>query len=113
LTTVTAGVWHKVEIQASWKTDGTGFYKIWYDGNKVLQEYNIDTTISDNINRPFQFRVGLYANGWHDDNHHMFGSQGTRQVWYDEIAAGTTFADADPGQWKRKSRVMRRTIADS
>ncbi|KAJ6110167.1 hypothetical protein N7486_002402 [Penicillium sp. IBT 16267x] len=96
LATVSAGVWHRVEIQASWKTDGTGFYKVWFDGTKVLENYNIDTTIEDD--REFQFRVGLYANGWHDDGA-MKGTQGTRQVWYDEIATGTTFADADPSQW--------------
>lgn len=48
--------------------------------------------------RSFQFRVGLYANGWHDSGF-MQGSQGTRSIWFDEIAAGTTFADADPAQW--------------
>ena len=108
LATVTAGTWHKVIIQASWKTDGTGYYKMWYDGNKVLEMYNLDTTIDDD--RPFELRVGLYANGWHDD-HGMQGTQGTRQVWYDEIATGTTFADVDPAKWK--SRVMRRAIANS
>lgn len=94
--TVSAGVWHRVEIQASWKTDGTGFYKLWFDGNNILEHDNIDTTIEDD--RAFQFRVGLYANGWHDDNG-MKGSQGTRQVWYDQIATGTEFADADPAAW--------------
>lgn len=97
LATITPGVWYKVEIQASWKTDGTGYYKIWLNGSSVLAQYNIDTTLEDD--REFQFRVGLYANGWHDDQGGMKGSQGTRQVWYDEIAAGSTFADADPDQW--------------
>ncbi|KAL3418735.1 glucuronan lyase a [Phlyctema vagabunda] len=95
LATVTAGVWHKIVIQSDWQSDGTGYYKLWFDGAKVLEEYNLATTIDDS--RYFQFRVGLYANGWHDDGG-MKGTQGTRQVWYDEIAAGTTFADADPGQ---------------
>ncbi|KAH7281604.1 hypothetical protein KP509_36G054900 [Ceratopteris richardii] len=96
LATVTAGDWHRIVIQASWKTDGTGYYKLWFDGTKVLEKYNIDTTLADD--RAFQFRVGLYANGWHDDGY-MKGSQGTRQVWYDQIGAGSTFADADPAQW--------------
>lgn len=96
LATVSAGVWHKIVIQASWKTDGTGYYKMWFDGTKVLEQYNIDTTIADD--RAFQFRVGLYANGWYDDKG-MKGTQGTRQVWVDQIAAGSTFADADPDQW--------------
>lgn len=97
LATIQPGVWYKVEIQASWKADGTGYYKIWLNGQSVLAEFDLPTTVSDT--RPFEFRVGLYANGWHDDAGGMKGTQGTRQVWYDEIAAGTTFADADPAQW--------------
>ncbi|ATB39166.1 hypothetical protein CYFUS_004607 [Cystobacter fuscus] len=95
LATVTAGVWHKIVIQAKWASDGTGFYKLWFDGQKVLEQYNLSTTVSDD--RYFQFRVGLYANGWHDSGY-MQGSQGTRSIWFDEIGAGTTFADADPDQ---------------
>ncbi|NTX10761.1 heparin lyase I family protein [Myxococcus sp. CA051A] len=96
LATVTAGEWHKIVIQAKWATDGTGFYKLWFDGTKVLEQYNLNTTIADD--RYFQFRVGLYANGWYD-NGYMQGSQGTRSIWFDEIGVGTTFADADPAQW--------------
>lgn len=96
LATVSPGAWHKIVIQSSWKTDGTGYFKMWFDGTKVLEKFNIDTTIADD--RAFQFRVGLYANGWHDDKG-MKGTQGTRQIWYDSIAAGSTFADADPDQW--------------
>ncbi|KAI9661161.1 MAG: hypothetical protein M1821_009488 [Bathelium mastoideum] len=96
LATIEPGVWYKVEIQASWQTDGTGYYKMWLNGTKVLEKYNIDTTIEDD--RPFDFHVGLYANGWHDDKT-LKGTQGTRQVWIDEVAAGSTFADADPDQW--------------
>jgi hypothetical protein len=95
LATVTAGDWHSIVIQASWKSDETGFYKLWYDGAKVHEQYDIATTVDDE--RAFEFRVGLYANGWHDDGG-MKGSQGTRQVWYDNIGAGSTFADADPTQ---------------
>ncbi|KAF3027114.1 hypothetical protein E8E15_009280 [Penicillium rubens] len=65
LVTVTAGEWHRIEIEAMWKSDGTGHYKMWYDGEKVLDEKDISTTIDDD--RAFQFRVGLYANDWHDD----------------------------------------------
>ncbi|KAJ5180879.1 hypothetical protein N7492_004089 [Penicillium capsulatum] len=66
------------------------------DGTKVLEKYNIDTTIADD--RAFQFRFGSYANGWHDDKGRK-GTQGTRQIWYDQIAAGSVFADTDPDQW--------------
>ncbi|WP_415910647.1 polysaccharide lyase [Oleiharenicola sp. Vm1] len=96
LATVSAGVWHKIVIQANWQSDSTGYFKLWYDGTKVFERFNIPTTLADG--RGIQMRAGLYANGWHDDGY-MAGSQGTRQVWYDQIGAGTTFADADPDQW--------------
>ncbi len=93
---VTAGVWHRVELQVDWQSNSTGYFKVWYDGSKVLERYDIATTVADD--RAFQFRVGLYANSWHDDGH-MVGNQGTRQVWYDQVGVGTTFADADPNGW--------------
>ncbi|KAI1421000.1 polysaccharide lyase [Xylaria sp. FL1777] len=95
LQTVTAGVWHRVELQVDWQSDDTGYFKMWYDGVKVTETYNIPTNVGDG--RPFQFRVGLYANGWHDSGYQ--GTQPTRQVWYDQIAAGSVFADANPDAW--------------
>ncbi|KAH8812904.1 polysaccharide lyase [Xylogone sp. PMI_703] len=94
--TISAGVWHTVTIQASWKSDNTGFYKLWLDGDKVIEEYNLPTMINDG--RPFDFHVGIYANGWHDDGG-MKGSQPFRQIWFDQISVGTTFADANPSAW--------------
>ena len=96
LATVTPGEWHKIVLQVRWENDNTGFYKMWYDGEKVVDEYNLATTVNDD--ETYQFRVGLYANSWHDDGY-MQGNQPFRQVWYDEVAIGTTFADADPDQW--------------
>lgn len=93
LATVSAGEWHRVVIQASWKSDATGYYKIWFDGVKVFERYNVATTINDDS--LFQFRVGLYANSWYDEKK-MLGSQPFRQVWYDEVAIGTEFKDANP-----------------
>ncbi|KAH6896994.1 glucuronan lyase A [Thelonectria olida] len=93
LATVSAGQWHKVIIQASWKSDNTGFYKIWFDGQKVAERLNFATTVNDNS--LFQFRVGLYANSWYDKGE-MLGTQPFRQVWYDEVAIGTEFKDVDP-----------------
>ena len=61
-----------------------------------MEKYNIQTTIDDS--REFEWHMGLYANGWHDDGG-MKGTQGFRQVWYDNLAIGTTFADADPAQF--------------
>jgi hypothetical protein len=93
LKTVTPGEWHTIVIQANWQSDDTGFYKMWYDGEKVVNEFNLPTMIDDD--RAFDFHVGIYANGWHDQ-HGMQGTQGTRQIWIDNVAFGTTFADADP-----------------
>ncbi|KAL3480574.1 polysaccharide lyase [Aspergillus californicus] len=96
LATVSAGEWHKIVLQVNWQSDATGYFKVWFDGVKVFERYNIPTTIAHD--RLFQFRVGLYANAWHDEGR-LVGSQGTRQVWYDEIGFGTEFKDADPAQW--------------
>jgi polysaccharide lyase-like protein len=96
LASVTAGVWHRVLVQSNWQSDASGYFKLWYDGAKVLERYNIQTTVDDG--RAFQFRAGLYANGWHDQGY-MEGTQGTRQIWYDQIAAATTYAEANPSGW--------------
>lgn len=95
LATVEAGVWHKIVIQARWESNTNGYLKLWFDGNKVYEETGIRTTYNENS--PFQFRVGLYANTW--PTGYVAGSQTFRQIWFDEIAYGTTFADADPSQW--------------
>ncbi|KAI0193841.1 polysaccharide lyase [Astrocystis sublimbata] len=95
LKTVTAGEWHRIELQINWQSDETGYIKMWYDGEKVTETYNIATNVGDE--RPFQFRAGLYANGWHDNGYQ--GNQDMRQVWYDQIAAGSEFSDADPDGW--------------
>ncbi|KAL2074671.1 hypothetical protein VTL71DRAFT_8450 [Oculimacula yallundae] len=100
LATVTAGAWHKIVIQAKWRSDATGYYKIWFDGVSVLNKTSpaIATTVTDG--RKFQFRVGLYANGWKKPSEGgMKGNQPFRQIWFDKIATGTTFADVDPDQW--------------
>ncbi|KAI0145861.1 polysaccharide lyase family 20 protein [Hypoxylon sp. NC0597] len=95
--TVKPGVWHRVVLQAKWRSDNTGYYKVWFDGKEVLEKSNIITTYNDKQkNYGFQFRTGLYANGWHDDKH-MEGSQGTRQLWIDSVGIGSTYEDADPG----------------
>lgn len=96
LATVTPGAWHKVIVQATWKSDATGEYKIWFDGDKVFDRGSVATTVNDD--EVYQFRVGLYANSWYDDEGGMTGNQPFRQIWYDEIAVGTTFADVDPDQ---------------
>jgi hypothetical protein len=95
---VTAGVWHRVVIQANWKSDATGYFKVWFDGQKVLERLNVATTIADPANRTFSFRVGMYANAWHDDAT-MLGTQGTRYIYIDQVGIGGAFADANPDAW--------------
>lgn len=96
--TIEPGVWYKVTIQASWQSDATGFYRVWLNGTKMVEDCDIVTTYLDaSSNGHFQFSVGLYANSWHDQGK-LVGS-GDRQLWIDEVGVGTTFADADPDQW--------------
>jgi hypothetical protein len=94
LANVTAGEWHTVVIGAKWEADNSGWFNLWLDGNLVVDEANLATTVMDD-RRPFEFRMGLYANGWHDDKK-MAGTQGTRVVWYDSFGSGPTFSDANP-----------------
>ncbi|KAI2626494.1 polysaccharide lyase family 20 protein [Hypoxylon sp. NC1633] len=96
--TVKPGKWQRVVLQAKWESDNSGYYKVWLDGEEALEQSNIMTTYRDEHKKyGFQFSAGLYANGWHDDKH-MEGSQGTRQLWLDQVGFGTTYEDADPGE---------------
>ncbi|KAI1375937.1 polysaccharide lyase family 20 protein [Hypoxylon crocopeplum] len=96
--TVKPGSWHRVVLQAKWESGNSGYYKVWLDGEEALERSNIVTTYRDDQKKyGFQFRAGLYANGWHDDKH-MEGSQGTRQLWIDEVGFGSKYEDADPGE---------------
>lgn len=90
---IEAGVWYKTVIQASWKSDNTGFFNAWINGTQVHAESNIATTLLDD-KREFSFRIGLYANGWHDE-HKLVGS-GSRSVWIDEVAVGDAKEDVEP-----------------
>lgn len=95
--TVIPGVWHTVVIQAKWKSDNTGYYKLWLDGVNSVHQFDLPTTFDDPTHQ-FAFHVGIYANGWKD---HPPGpnDSDTRQIWFDQVAVGTTFADVDPTQW--------------
>lgn len=95
LATVTAGVWHRIVLQAHWTNDSTGYLKMWYDGTKVLEKLNQPVTINDS--RYYRMDVGLYANSWRDQGY-CTGSR-TRIAWFDHVGTGSTFADADPAQW--------------
>jgi len=95
LATVSAGVWHRIVIQAHWTNDSSGYLKLWFDGTKVLEKLNQAVTINDS--REYRMDVGIYANSWHDQGY-CTGST-NRQAWFDKVGTGSTFADADPAQW--------------
>jgi hypothetical protein len=90
---IEGGVWYRVTFQVTWASDATGQFKTWVNGTKVHEEYNIPTTLVDD-GREFSFRLGLYANGWHDES--KLVGDGFRQVWIDEVGIGSAFADGDP-----------------
>jgi len=84
---VTAGTWHTIQLGVKWSSSNTGYFKLWYDGVKVFEQYNIATTIAEF--RPYEFQVGIYANRWYDE-HQLVGSQGFREMWVDRIAINNT-----------------------
>ncbi|KAI1484277.1 polysaccharide lyase family 20 protein [Daldinia eschscholtzii] len=95
--TIKPGTWHRVVLQAKWASDNSGYLKVWLDGKQALDKSGLITTYRDTQKKyGFQFRTGLYANSWHDQ-HRLDGSQGTRQLWIDEVAIGSKFEDVDPG----------------
>lgn len=67
-------------------------FQLWFDGVKVLEWFDIATTI--NKYKVCKFRIGLCASDWHDDSR-IKGTRGIRQVKYDKIVQGTTFVDKD------------------
>lgn len=93
--TVSAGVWHRIVLQAHWTDDTSGYYKMWFDGTKVTELLSQPNT----INRPTQYvmDVGIYANSWHDQGR-CDGST-VHMAWFSKVGKGTVFADADPAQW--------------
>ena len=80
---VTAGTWHTIQLGVKWSSSNVGYFKLWYDGVKVFEQYNIATTIAEY--KPYEFQVGLYSNKWYDD-HQLVGTQGFREMWVDRIA---------------------------
>jgi hypothetical protein len=95
---IEAGTWYKLTFRVKWKSDATGEFQAWLNGTEVANKRSIKTTLLDD-HRDYQFRVGLYANSWHDE-HKMVGNQKERMLWIDEIGVGSTLADADPDKIK-------------
>lgn len=51
---VKPGKWHKVIIQAKWEDNGSGYFKLWFDGRKAVEKLNLVTTVSGDWT--FQYR---------------------------------------------------------
>ncbi|OAG12673.1 uncharacterized protein CC84DRAFT_1227251 [Paraphaeosphaeria sporulosa] len=98
---IKAGVWYRLTFRVKWKSDDTGIFQAWLNGTQVADKSKLKTTLLDD-HRDYEFRVGLYANSWHDEKK-MVGSQPKRQLWIDEIGVGSTFADADPDDIKKSA----------
>ena len=96
--TLSYGSWHRILIQANWQPNTSGYFKVWVNGAKRLEQYGLQTTLSDPANRTFSFRVGMYANSWYDQKR-MTGTQSTRSLHYDHISIATTYAEAEPNGW--------------
>jgi hypothetical protein len=90
-TGIKAGQWYKLALRVNWRSDDQGEIQAWLDGNEVLPTQKTKTTVLDD-GRELQFRVGLYANDWHDQGK-LVGSQTRRQIWIDEVAVGSAPGD--------------------
>jgi hypothetical protein len=97
---IKAGVWYRLVFHVKWKSDKTGVFQAWLNGTQVADRSGVTTLLDDH--REYEFRVGLYANSWHDDEK-MVGNQPQRQLWIDEMGVGSTFADADPDEIKKSA----------
>lgn len=49
------GIWHKIEVQAKWETDDTGFLRVWVDGDLKF-DHKGQTMTADTV----YFRFGVY-----------------------------------------------------
>ena len=93
---VTPGVWHRVVMRGKWRSDNTGVFQAWYDGSQTVNVSNVPTIPPTDKN--YTFVAGLYADGWHDDGL-MEGTQGTRDMLFDNVRVATTYAEAEPASW--------------
>lgn len=91
-TGIVPGKWYRLTFHVKWESDETGQFEAWIDGNQVHEEHNIPTTFLDD-HQTFDFRVGLYANGWYDKG--FEGGQKTRKIWIDEVSVGSELIDAE------------------
>lgn len=44
---ITAGEWHKIVIHARWRSDETGFFKVWLNGTREVAAFDKITTYLD------------------------------------------------------------------
>ncbi|RLL95231.1 hypothetical protein CFD26_103813 [Aspergillus turcosus] len=55
LGSVEVGRWHVVSVLVKWGVEGTGELHLWVDGEKVLEEWGIDTIMDVDDGRVFRF----------------------------------------------------------
>ncbi len=96
LATFSKGVWHAVIIRGKWKSDNTGILKFWFNYSKKLEKNNTKTTLATDTK--FQFRIGNYANAWHDQGF-MEGTQGTRDIFTDHVRVTSSWGEVKPNSW--------------
>ncbi len=96
LASFSKGVWHAVIIRGVWKSDSTGTFKFWFDYSKKLERFNTKTTLPTDTK--FQFRIGNYANDWHDKGF-MEGTQGTRDIFTDHVRVTSSWNEVKPNAW--------------
>lgn len=96
VTNVTPGVWHTIVIHGNWQATNTGVFEFWYDGVRKLDKENVPTIPNDTT--VFNLAVGNYSTSWHDDGY-MLGTQGTRDIYIDQVRVADSYAEADPAAW--------------
>ena len=70
----TQNQWHTLVLGVNWEKSKEGFFKVYYDGKKLIDLKEVATTMKAD-NRAFAMRVGLYATDWHNHHNHQAGKQ--------------------------------------
>ena len=93
-------------LEADWQEVKTGSFKVWYDNEVAVDKRKIATTMKAD-QRPYDLRIGLYANDWYNHNNHMRGSrQGAKSILIDRIAIGESFDSVDPNFWAKEQQEL-------
>jgi hypothetical protein len=96
---VTPGQWQTLVFGVRWHAFEKGWFKAWLDERLVVEKSGIKTFFGID-DRFLEMRIGIYPN-WYDPNNngHPFikeNEQRHKEVLFDSIGFGPTYADADP-----------------